>query len=100
MMYSLILIPFLLIFKLFPPGKRNYFYGYRSPYAVRSDEIFIYANRVAGNIFLLVVVLSFILQVLLNFVLKGKLTDTASQIFTLIALVISFILTEIVIRRK
>ncbi len=82
-----------LVYFLFPPKKINCIYGYRTSKTLASNSIFEFANKVASKYFLLLSLVSAIINFLFfqfNIINLNILAAT-----TLFTLVLTIVLTEI-----
>jgi|GEM_PF-221279 len=53
------------VLKYFPPKKINYFYGYRTEFATKNEDVFKEANRYSANLFILLSILLFVINVIM-----------------------------------
>ncbi|HHW58524.1 MAG TPA: hypothetical protein GXX15_12985 [Clostridia bacterium] len=53
------------VLKYFPPKKINYFYGYRTEFATKNEDVFKEANRYSADLFILFSILLFVINVIM-----------------------------------
>jgi uncharacterized membrane protein len=82
-----------LIYAIFPPKVKNYFWGYRTFNSMKNDSSFHYANKLASKYFLVISILCLTLSLLLNHYNENV------KIATFVFLILS-IITFIIVERK
>ncbi len=82
-----------LVYKLFPPKKINYLYGYRTPRSMKNPDIWKEANRFAGSAFFKVSFLGYVFPFLFYFFIP-QLNLMLSIITNTLLLIFIVILTE------
>lgn len=88
------------LFKRFPPKKINYWYGYRTPRSMRSQEAWDFANQYSSNALVGVCVLTCLVQVILYFLLDHKASLLGSSVFLAVALTLVIPLTEMQLKKN
>lgn len=64
----LFLVVVSMLFKLFPPKKINYFYGYRTPRSMKNIENWNLANRYSATLMLIVTAILLMISLILDFI--------------------------------
>jgi uncharacterized membrane protein len=70
---SLLLIVFGVALGFFSPKKKIWWYGYRTPQSMKSDESYVLANRISGRIMLALGIVFFIASIFLESKLMGMI---------------------------
>jgi uncharacterized membrane protein len=70
---SLLLIVFGVALGFFSPKKKIWWYGYRTPQSMKSDESYVLANRISGRIMLALGIVFFIASTFLESKFMGMI---------------------------
>lgn len=96
----ILMLIFFLVYFFFPPKKINRWYGYRTPYSMKNQKIWDYANKIAAKYLLIFAILLCLFNGILQLYLKNeKLAKALSTGAILLGLALTVILVEIKIRR-
>ena len=88
-----------IIFRTFPPKTINGVYGYRTPYSMKSQEVWDEANKFSFNLIIGVGIIITLTQLIFHFSLKGHLKLTIPTILLVVLLVAIIPITEVHIRK-
>ncbi|MBX2955616.1 MAG: SdpI family protein [Cyclobacteriaceae bacterium] len=88
------------IFKRFPPKKINPVYGYRTPRSMRSQEAWDCANLYCTHAFLIVSLLTCVVQLVTYSLMPLAQSITWSSGFLVVGLIAVIPLTEIHLKKK
>ena len=83
-----------IVFKLFPPKKINYLYGYRTKRSMKNQETWDEANRYSPNLMILVSIITTLLQGIFYFTLNPKNAGAIATWVMVVLLLLIFPLTE------
>ena len=78
---------------------RNYIYGYRTPYALSSDEAWYRANTICGRVTIIVGLLSLVPDVLVVQFFDRRTASTMSLAILVVAILASFLGTWLILHR-
>ena len=78
-----------IIFRTFPPKSINIIYGYRTPYAMKSLEVWDEANKFSFNLMIGVGLIVTIVQIILHFTSSGASKNGIIVVIVLVVLLIS-----------
>lgn len=89
-----------IIFKTFPPKSINAIYGYRTPYSMKSQEVWDEANRYCNNLMFGVGIIVTLTQIVLFFTLEGQLKILIPTMLLVVLLVSMIPITEVHLRKN
>lgn len=89
-----------LLYKKFPPGKINYFYGYRTPRSMKSQEAWDCANKYSANALVVVAILTLLVQTIAYLVIRGEQSILWASGALIIGIITTIPLTEIHLKNK
>ncbi|MBX2944711.1 MAG: SdpI family protein [Cyclobacteriaceae bacterium] len=88
------------IFKRFPPKKINHIYGYRTPRSMRSQEAWDCANLYCPHVFLIVSILTCVVQLVTYSLMPAAQSIMWSSGFLVVGLIAVIPLTEVHLKKK
>jgi uncharacterized membrane protein len=88
------------VFKRFPPKKINYWYGYRTPRSMRSQEAWDCANLYSINALMIVAGLTCLLQLITYTLMEAKASILWSANSMVVGLIGVILLTEFHLKKR
>lgn len=82
-----LLLMFALIFKAFPPKKRNWIYGYRTSRSQKSQKAWDAANRYSTNLMIYIAIITILAQIVFYSVLSPSKAILLACLLTTILLI-------------
>ncbi|MEQ6121436.1 SdpI family protein [Reichenbachiella sp. MALMAid0571] len=83
-----------IVFKLFPPKKINYLYGYRTKRSMKNQETWDEANRYSFNLMIPIGIITTLLQGIFYFTLGSKNAVAIASAVMVVLLLITIPMTE------
>ena len=88
------------IFKMYPPKKINYIYGYRTPMSMKNENTWKEANAHSADSMIKVGILTMLFQVISAILFGTESALMISCVFLVVALLVSVVLTEKHLRER
>lgn len=96
---ALILFVAALAFKTFPPSKVNWIYGYRTPFAMKNQDIWKDANKLCSNFLLIFSIIFIVFTISFSYIFSHKNATQILNIILVVGLGLTILLTELKLRK-